>query len=234
MANVELMATRLLDEDWETVKYLGARGRYFHGMKMSKEEKEVMTWIRGIRIQVSDIADTVLVNSNSDHEYLKTELGMNIVLPKGIIEELRFKVNLKGDGELSNKVYAIDGFPKDMIEDKNIIEGKVTIGVSKLLQFVPTYGQFLPELELGPWQFTLGKIRKVYVDFSGAKTSTPEWYLKAEGIKNELGVTLTIAKHATVKNVNAEVRCAWVYNPGIFSRLKLGTDEKIIQIYQQA
>jgi len=233
MSVAELRPIYLLGEDWETIKYVGLGGRYFGRRKLTEEEEKVMRWIRDTRIQIAGIAETVMISSRADHEYLKTELGMNIVLPKGTIEELRFEATLKGDGEVSKKVYAIDGFPNDIIEDKHIIQGQITLGVSKLFKLVPVVGDVLPDLELGPWKFALGRLRNVQVDFSGPKTPTPEWYFKADGIRNELRVTLTIAKHRSIQNIDAEVRCGWVYDPGIFSKIKVGTDEKTIQIYKQ-
>lgn len=236
MKVAELTPVYLLDEDWEFSNYVGPGGRFFGRRNLSKEEEEVLKWIRGTCIQIASIAETMIINGKADYKYLKTELRMNTVLPKGTIEEFRFKVALKGDGQLSEKVYAIDGFPRDKIEDKHIIEGNITIGINKLFKFVPipVVGEVLPELQLGPWNFALGRLRRVEVDFSGPYTPTPEWYFNAEGIGKEMRVALIIAKHKSVQKIDADVRCAWVYNPGILQKLKLGTDEKLIQVYSPA
>ena len=228
-----LLPIFLLDEEWEEMKYIGTKGRYFTRRDISDEEKEILNWIRSTRIEIADIAETELVSSQPDFDYIKTELGMNIVLPKGNIEELRFYIKLKGDGEVSNNLFAIDGFPNTLIEDKYIIKGKVTIAVTKLMKFIPTVpDKLLPELELGPWNFKFGHIRFAEINFSGPKTATPEWYFRAKAINNELRISLTIAKAKNIQNVEADVKCGWTYDPGIFKKTRLGSGEKTIQIYK--
>ncbi len=231
MTTAELQPMYLLDETWDTAEYIGPGARYGKDRRLTDEEEKVRQWIRNTRIQVAEIAETTMIRSKENHDYLLTKLEMNIILPKGIIEELRFKATLKGDGEVSNKVYAHDGFPKDIIVDKYIVEGKVTLGVTKLLNLVPVIGDLVPDLELKPKEFKLGKLRQVQVDFSGSKTPIPEWYLSAKGIKNELSVALIIAKLRGINRIEAEIQCAWIYNPGILSKTRVGTDEKTILIY---
>ena len=223
----------LLDEEWKEMKYIGTKGKYFTRRDISDEEKKMLDWIRATRIEIADMAETKLVSQQADFDYIKTELGMNIVLPKGNIEELRFFVTLKGDGEVSNNVYAIDGFPDTVIEEHHIIQGKITIGVTELMKFIPILSDKIPlKLELGPWKFQFGYIRFAEINFSGPKTATPEWYFRAKAIKNELRITLTIAKAKTIQSVEADVKCGWIYDPGIFSKVRLGSDEKTIQIYK--
>lgn len=159
---------------------------------------------------------------------------MNIILPKGSIEKLRFKMTLKGDDEISHEVVAIDGFPKDVIEEKEIMAGKIKVGITKALKFIPAIGNLLPdllEIEFNPWEFKLGSLKKVNIDFSGGLTFQPEWYFKEDGIKNDLRVALTIKKPKSIVNIKGEVIAAWIYDPGFFQKAKVQTDGKTLKIY---
>jgi hypothetical protein len=143
---------------------------------------------------------------------------MNIIVPNGSIEKLRFKVTLMGNKE-SDEIIAIDGFPKDMIERKYLIDGKIQLGITNLFKFVPVVGNAISDLlniQLNPWEFRIGGLKKVNVDFTGGLTQEPEWYFKEDGFQNDLRVALTIKKPKNVGTVNGKVLVAWIYDPGIF------------------
>jgi len=202
---------------------------------LTKEEEKWIRWIRGIRIEIAEGADTRSIVKKRKYDYVKSEIGMNIIIPKGNIKEMRFYVRLLDVRELENpKVIAIDGFPKDVISQKDIKGGKVKIAVDKLFKFIPMFGAVLAgpiKLELGPWEFKLGSLKKVNVDFSGGLTSRPEWYFKKNGIKNDLRVALTIKKPKEIKHIKGKIRAGWLYDPGFLRKVRLGTDTKIINIF---
>lgn len=112
--------------------------------------------------------------------------------------------------------------------------GKIKIGITKLFKFIPIVGEKIPELldiELNPWEFKLGKIKRVSVDFSGGLTSKPEWFFKKDGIKNDLRVALTIRKPKNTAKIDGEVTAAWIYKAGIFGEVVIRSEGKTVKIY---
>lgn len=226
----------LLDEKW---KPLEAEEQILDEYPPSKEcelaaytpEKDLLyMFINSIRIEVAEAAETKEIGSEGGYNYLKSEIGMNIILPEGRIAEMRFHVSLIAEGE----VVAIDGFPKDVIEEKVIIGGKIKVGINKAFKFIPVVGPYigdLLEVELNPFEFKLGSLKRVNIDFSGGLTSQPEWYFKEDGIKNDLRVALSIRKPKSVGNIEGRVRAAWLYDPGFLKKARVGTDAKTIKIY---
>ena len=108
------------------------------------------------------------------------------------------------------------------------------MGITKALKFIPVVENLLPELleiDINPWEFKLGSLKKVNIDFSGGLTFQPEWYFKEDGIKNDLRVALTIKKLKSIVNIKGEVITAWIYDPGIFKKARVGTDGKTVRIY---
>ncbi len=227
---VELEPKYFLDERWQIIEPIPAPARLF----VDSEDEQWRNWIRAIRIEIKPVTNTKKISSDDENDYLECELGMNIILPRGAIEEMRFKVTLKGGSGISEGVYAIDGFPKDIIEEKYIVSGKIKIGITKLFKFLPIVGNAVSDLldiELNPWEFKIGNLKRVNVDFSGALTYEPEWYFKKDGIKNDLSLALTIKKRRSVKNIEADVLAAWIYDPGIFKKAIVRTNSKTINVY---
>lgn len=201
------------------------------GKSETKKEK-LDRLIRSTRIEIAEAAETREIISKGKYDYLKSEIGMNIILPEGSIDEMRFHVTLIAE----NKVVAIDGFPKDVIKEKNILSGKIKVGISKAFKFIPVFGDILAEhleFELDPWEFKLGSLKRVNIDFSGGLTSQPEWYFKKDGIKNELRVALTIRKPRSTRNIKGKVKAAWFYDPGFLRKRRIGTDAKTIKIFNE-
>lgn len=232
----------------ERVQSMQLGEKWIESLRGEKEKIEtlakmklVKNWIQSTRIEIAPVAETKQIGSEQKYDYLKSELGMNIILPKGCIKELRFKVTLKGNNTISEKVVAVDGFPKDIIEEKEIMSGKIKVGMTKAFKFIPIVGNTLPkllEIEFNPWEFKLGSLRKVNVDFSGGLTFQPEWYFKKDGIKNDLNVVLTIRKSHDIKDVVGEVTAAWNYEESgvtnafkrLFGAKNLQSQEETIKI----
>lgn len=229
---VRLEPRYFLDENWKLSGLIREPRRFVITTGVETGEEKWTRMIRRLRIEVAEAAQTSKIGSDEKFDYFESEIGMNIILPRGRIEEMRFHVTLKGEGE----VVAIDGFPKGMIDEKAIIGGKIKVAINKLFLFipVPAVGTLLAELleiELNPWEFKLGSLRKVNIDFSGGLTSQPEWYFREDGIKNDLRVALTIRKAKSVRNIEGEVTARWLYDPGFLRKARVGTDTKIVRIY---
>lgn len=196
-----------------------------------KKLKKWVDWIKSVRIEIAEASLTEKIKSeDEDYDYLRSEIGMNIIVPNGRISKMRFQVSLLAE----HRVVAVDGFPKDVIKEKHIVKGKIKVAISKYFKFIPAIpaGVLDPlEIVLGPWEFNLGSLQKVNIDFSGGLTSTPEWYFKKDGIRNDLRVTMTIRKPKNVKEIEGKVKAAWIYLPGFWRKARVGTSAKSIKIF---
>ncbi len=251
MESIELTPKFILDDNWEVSKSIEkieepqreliaeyAKDKFRPEPEPAPEpeesdEEKVRRQIKEIRIKVAPKAETNIIKFDHKNQYLKSELGMNIILPKGKIEELRFIVALTDGSNNSDKINAIDGFPKDIIDEKHIVEGKIKVAVNKLFKFIPIIGDVVADtidVELEPWEFKLGSLKKVNVDFSGGLTDKPEWYFKENGIKNDLRVALTIKTPKLLEKIEASVRAMWIYDPGFWGKPKVGTDARTVNI----
>lgn len=198
--------------------------------ELENSRKKIIDLIRNTRIDIAEVAETKEISSKGKYDYLKSEIGMNIILPKGSISEMRFYVTLIAEGE----AVAIDGFPKDVIEEKEILGGKIKVGISQAFKFIPVVGSYVGDLldiQLNPLEFNLGSLKRVNIDFSGGLTAKPEWYFKENGIKNELRVALMIRKVKSVENIEGDVKAAWLYDPGFLKKVRVGSNERTIKIY---
>ncbi|MEM1171089.1 MAG: hypothetical protein AAGJ08_18915 [Cyanobacteria bacterium P01_H01_bin.35] len=200
------------------------------------EPWEIVRLIKQTRIEIAEYAESTIIGSDHKYDKIKAELGMNIILPKGKIEQLRFEVSFKENSGYE-PIIAVDGLPSDLFDEKYLVKGKVNVAVDKLLKFIPVtanISNLLPaDIELDPWEFNLGRMRDVKIDFSGGLTSQPAWFFQGNGIKNDVRVALTIKKPKNLDKVTADVRAAWVYKPGLFGSQKVGSDVKNILIYQK-
>ncbi len=213
-------------------------GRYWYKQLLDDnlEPWEIIRLIKQTRIEIAEYAESTIIGSDHKYDKIKAELGMNIIIPKGKIEKLRFEVSFK-ENSSDEPIIAVDGLPSDLFDEKYLVKGKVNVAVDKLLKFIPVtanISNLLPtDIELEPWEFNLGRMRDVKIDFSGGLTSQPAWFFQGNGIKNDVRVALTIKKPKNLDKVTADVRAAWVYKPGLFSSQKVGSDVKNILIYEK-
>ena len=231
---VSLVPTYYLDDDWENPELIRSGGAQVlsYGYEGSSSDEGLKEWIESTRIEVSRASLTTKLNSDESYDYYKTELGMNIIVPNGSIEELRFKVILS-DHEPTDDIIALDGFPKNMIDNSHIVSGNIKLGITKAFGLIPVVGSVLSDLldiQLNPWDFKLGDIRDIKINFSGGLTQEPEWFFTKSGIQNELRVALTIRKPKNIIGITGNVQAAWLYDPGIFSRTVVQSDDKNVKI----
>ncbi|MCK4760266.1 MAG: hypothetical protein KAT69_09450 [Candidatus Aminicenantes bacterium] len=214
-------------EYWTDPAFAKRREEQRPGYK--KKLKKWVNWIKSIRIEIAEESQTEKIKSDKDYDYLRSEIGMNIIVPRGRIAEMRFRVSLLA----KHRVVAMDGFPKDVINQRHIVEGTIRVAINEYFKFIPGIPPGILDsikIELGPWDFNLGSLRRVNIDFSGGLTSTPEWYFKRDGIKNDLRVAITIRKPKKVKKIEGKVIVAWVYVPGFLKRARVRSSAKSIKI----
>ena len=231
MESVRLRAVQVLDDAWEPVADLEPA---LH-TKSVDDERLVRDWIRASCIEIAPHAETVPVAAMGDGrtEYLRSEIGMNIVLPSGYIEELRFKVTLVHAG--TGAVFAQDGFPNSSISNTAIASGQVKIGITKAFKFIPVVGDVVDELlsvDLNPWDFRIGSLRRVNVAFNGGLTAQPDWYFRRAGIQNDtVRVAMLLKKSPGITAIAARVRAGWLYQPGILRGQRVGSDTRTVSVF---
>jgi hypothetical protein len=195
---------------------------------------QLREWIRSTVIEVAPQAETVRLG---DSEYLKSEVGMNIILPAGRIEELRLKITLKQRGA-STDTFVTDGFPNSGIDSTAIVGGQVRIGVTKALTFIPVIGPALGELlsvEIDPWDFHIGTIKHLDVAFGGGLTPRPEWYFRDSGLRDDtVRIAMLLKKAPGTTEVDGEVQAAWLFNPGLLRKVRVGSDARTLRIFDAA
>jgi hypothetical protein len=236
LPDVELGATYFLDEDWEPTEAIPP----VSGAKSAGDDEQVRNWIRATTITIAPYGTAVKLTPSPDDpgfDYLKSELGMNIVLPRGRIDELRFKVTLTQAGS-GQETFATDGFPNSSIRNTPIVNGQISIGISKAFKLIPIIGDVATELlsvDLGPWNFRIGSLKHVDVAFNGGLTSEPDWYFKDAGIANdEIRVAMLLKKSKATTKITANVQAAWLYDPpSILKKRRVGTDAKAVILYGQ-
>lgn len=249
--------THLLDEDWEPTRRIPQRidaefadddhkvlerdvtRRVSEEIdaKFADDDRKVLDWIRATTITIAPQAETVNLTpppGGSNFDYLKSEVGMNILLPTGSITELRFKVALTQVGGTQD-TWATDGFPNSSIRSAPIVGGKIKVGISKAFKLIPVIGDVAGELlsvDLNPWTFSIGSLKHIEVAFSGGLTKEPDWYFKKAGIKNdEIRIAMILRKSRATTGVKADVQAKWLYKPGVLSPRRVGTDKKSLTIY---
>lgn len=215
-----------------------------------EKEEEVLDWLADVfdaRIEIAEMAGQEILKQEGNYEYVKSDLNMNMIVPKGSLKQLRFIVAIQQKASSQKKIYATDGFPNDLIEDKHILAGRIKLNLGKigeLLQFFVPGGGIastvtevvgsIIDVDLKPWGFQIGRIRRRHILFSGPNTTKPEWHINRAAIKGSVAVTLVIKKHESIDRVEAKVQAAWGYASSIFRSIKTGWDEKTIIIFDRS
>lgn len=172
----------------------------------------------------ADLAKTIK-NTLSEFDYYVVELGLNVMLGKQFkIPELLFKVELANDAEKTD-VTAYDIAPDDKIEKIKVIGGKISLGVSKLLKFIPSpIGQIaadLIDIEINPWEFEWN-IKKYMIDACGEKNYNLYWKIYQTDTVQSFNPTMILKARKNVKKITARVKCIyklktnwWDFTPDI-------------------
>jgi hypothetical protein len=101
---------------------------------------------------------------------------------------------------------------------------------------MPVVGVALENLlavDINPWDFKIGTLRKISVAFNGGLTAEPDWYFRRAGIQNDtIRIAMLVKKAQGTTGIVARVRAAWLYDPGVLRKVRVGTDTKELAIYQ--
>lgn len=153
----------------------------------------------------------------SEFNYYIVELGLNVLAGRKFkIPELLFEVDLKCDGERTD-VTAYDIAPDDTIKHVKIISGKISLGVTNLLKFIPgPIGQVLPNLiniEINPWEFEWG-FDKYMIDAAGKKNYRVYWKVYETNVVQGFNPAMVLRARKGVNVISAGARVVYKLKAG--------------------
>lgn len=179
---------------------------------------------------------TPIKKTLSEFKYYIVELGLNVMLERGIgIPELLFEVDIKCDGKDRTDATAFDIAPDDSFRRIKVISGKIGLGVTKLLKFIPhPIAQKIPDLlkiEINPWEFEWG-FDKYMIDASGEKNYKVDWKIYRTNVVQGFNPTMIIKARKNVTKITASTRCIYKLKAGLLNFVpEIKTNKKEIKIW---
>jgi hypothetical protein len=187
-------------------------------------------------LNIAPASETVLLpRSDAKYRYVKSELGLNMIVPSGKVTELRFHVDLCPSGRWPGgpePPVVLDGFPHSDVSEKALLAGQIRIAVNEAFKFLPLPpGASLPlGLTLKPWDFRLGTGRRITIQFSGGLTSEPEWYATEKALIGAFRIAMIIRAPVERETLDATVQAYLRYDPGFWHRADAYTDKARVPI----
>ncbi len=193
-----------------------SKGRSFD--KIKKELSKVVVGIAPganvykIPSSQPDLAKSIK-NTLGEFNYYIVELGLNVMLGGQFkIPELLFQVDLKSDGQNKTDVTAYDIAPDDKIEHVKVLSGKISLGVNKLLKFIPSpidkIVSDLIDVEINPWEFDWG-FDKFMIDACGRKNYHLYWRIYRTNVVQGFNPYMILKVRKNVKNISASAKCIY-------------------------
>jgi len=167
-------------------------------------------------------------------DYYIVELGLNVrVGREAKIPQLLFTVDLYSDSQERTDVVTNSIAPTDVIKKTKVVEGKVTIGVSKLLEFIPVVGTIASKLltiDIGPIEFK-AELAKCAIDASGQKLSyNVSWKIYETENVQSFNPVLMLKVRKNVTKIWADVKVSYLLQTGWFKEKEVETKPLTIKI----
>ncbi|MGP8328901.1 MAG: hypothetical protein ACT6FF_01085 [Methanosarcinaceae archaeon] len=159
-----------------------------------------------------DLAESIK-RTLPEFNYYVVELGLNVLLGrKSKIPELLFEVDLTCDGKNREDVTAYDIAPNDNIKHIKVIGGKISLGITKYLKFIPEpIGEVISDLliiDINPWEFEWG-FDKYMIDAAGKKNYHIYWKIYETNIVQGFNPTMILKVRKGVNKISANVRAIY-------------------------
>ncbi len=118
-SNYEQIPNDITENNQDFQDFSGRIGHYWYKKKLDDnlEPWEIIRLIKQTRIEIAEYAESTIIGSDHKYDKIKAELGMNIIIPKGKIEQLRFEVSFK-ENSSDEPIIAVDGLPSDLFDEK--------------------------------------------------------------------------------------------------------------------
>ena len=199
----------------------------------TSSDKSLLDELYANRIEISDYADTQDIGVKGNSTILKTSMGMNIIVTKGKISALRYRVHLFNPEDPAVIINAIDGFPKDSFKNISGVKVSIKLALDKAFKFIPYIGNIvgnIADISVGPWEFTIGDMKKLQIDFS-EPGQNPEWFFQGDGIKNQLNVEMSMEKPKQCEKIDAKVTAIWDLSTAMGLIHNISDNEKTIHLW---
>lgn len=170
------------------------------------------------------------------YDYYLVALGLNVLLNKNdAIPELLFEVNLESENPDKVAVTAYDIAPDDKVTSIRVMSGKISLGITQLLQLIPgPAGQIIPKLlsiDLNPWEFQWN-IKKYEIDAAGRKDYNVYWRIYKTANVQSFNPTIVLKVRKDVKKIRAKVKATYKLRSGLIDfEPEIRSKAKVIQIW---
>lgn len=165
--------------------------------------------------------------------YYFAELGLNVLVGQGAkIPELRFEVDLHSDGKDRTDVTTNSVAPTDSIKTVVAVSGKISIGVSKLLELIPV-GKVVSDLipiSINPIEFKW-ELKKYDIDTSGPLNYKASWRVHNTENVQSFNPMMVLRAKKEISKIWANARVIYALKTGsIFTHTEIYSDEKKVLI----
>lgn len=167
-------------------------------------------------------------------DYYMVELGLNVrVGREAKIPQLLFTVDLYSDSQERTDVVTNSIAPTDVIKKTKVVEGKVTLGVSKLLEFIPVAGTVASKLlsiDINPIEFK-AELAKCAIDASGQKLSyNVSWKIYETENVQGFNPVMMLKVRKSVTKIWADVKVSYLLQTGWFKEQEVETEPITVKI----
>jgi hypothetical protein len=165
--------------------------------------------------------------------YYVAELGLNVLVGQGAkIPELRFEVDLYSDGKDRTDVTTNSVAPTDSIKTVVAVSGKISIGVSKLLELIPlghVVSGLIP-IDINPIEFKW-ELKKYDIDTSGPLNYKASWRVYNTENVQSFNPMMVLRTKKEISKIWANARVIYALKTGsIFTHTEIYSDEKKVLI----
>ena len=177
----------------------------------------------------------MIKNTMPYYDYYLVELGLNVLVGRDAqVPALVFQVDLRSDAPNRTDVTAFDVMPRDEIKTVKVIQGKISVGISKLLNLIPgPIGQLLPNLlsiDINPIEFAWN-FDKYLIDTTGPKSYEIAWKIYETNVVQGFNPTMILKVRKSVSEITARVRAIYRIKTGrLITDKEVRLDKKQIRI----
>ncbi len=189
-----------------------------------------------ISSEQADLSDSIKKTLPYFNYYI-VELGLNVCVgQEATIPELKFEVDLYSNGKDRSDVTTNSVAPTDSIRKVKIVDGKITIGISKLLELIPAPvgGVFsnLINIDINPIEFKW-ELTKYIIDASGPLNYKAYWRVHDTDNVQSFNPIMVLRAKKNISKISAKARAIYVLKfskLGIFRHTEIYSDEKKVSV----
>jgi hypothetical protein len=181
----------------------------------------------------SDLSDTIKKTMPYSNYYV-VELGLNVLVgQEAKIPELMFEVDLYSDGKDRTDVTTNSVAPTDSLHTAVAVSGKISIGVTKALEFIPVVGNVVKDLipiDINPIEFKW-ELRRYDIDTSGPLNYEASWRVYNTENVQSFNPMMVLRTKKEISKIWANARVTYALGTGFLKlHTEIYSDEKKVSI----